>query len=224
MSKLILATVGILLLLISSSNASSNSNYWSLANQFLVPQNAARYALRMRPMQWDPNLARYAQQYANKRRYDCELKHSNGPYGENIFWGSGNGWTPAQAVMAWISEKKSYDYWSNSCSGGQQCGHYTQVVWSRTRRVGCAKVTCFGGRGVFITCNYDPPGNYIGERPYQLSKLIFDDFSRNFVRVPFHFLGLCFLPMEKQNMGCLCVLMYKVFKRLYFSLFVFLHY
>ena len=23
-----------------------------------------------------------------------------------------------------------------------------------------------GGRGVFMTCNYDPPGNYIGERSY----------------------------------------------------------
>ena len=42
----------------------------------------------------------------------------------------------------------------------------THIVWSSTRRVGCARVDCYGGRGVFITCNYDPPGNYIGERPY----------------------------------------------------------
>lgn len=135
-------------------------------SRFLSPQNTARSALRMKPLVWDKRLARFAQWYANQRRYDCALRHSNGPYGENIFWGSGNGWTPEEAVTAWVSERKWYNYWSNSCSRGQQCGHYTQIVWSSTRRVGCARVTCAGGKGVFMTCNYDPPGNYIGERPY----------------------------------------------------------
>lgn len=138
----------------------------ALQRQFLVPHNAARYALRLAPLVWDPKLARYAQSYANKRRGDCALRHSNGPYGENIFWGSGNEWTPAQAVADWVSERKWYSYWSNSCVEGELCGHYTQIVWRSTRRIGCAKVTCNGGKGVFITCNYDPPGNYIGERPY----------------------------------------------------------
>ncbi|CAK9154544.1 unnamed protein product [Ilex paraguariensis] len=126
----------------------------------------ARAALRMPPLVWDVKLARYAQWYATQRQRDCALKHSNGPYGENIFWGSGNDWTPAQAAMAWVAERKWYRYWSNSCAEGQECGHYTQIVWSSTKKVGCARVACFGGRGVFMTCNYDPPGNYIGERPY----------------------------------------------------------
>ncbi|WOH06910.1 hypothetical protein DCAR_0626339 [Daucus carota subsp. sativus] len=134
--------------------------------QFLGPQNAARYALRMSPLKWDPKLARYAQRYANQRRKDCALKHSNGIYGENIFWGSGKGWSPVQAATAWVEERKWYDHNSNSCGLGQECGHYTQVVWRTTRRVGCAKVNCSGGKGVFMTCNYYPPGNYIGERPY----------------------------------------------------------
>ncbi|KAJ0031505.1 hypothetical protein Pint_14206 [Pistacia integerrima] len=122
--------------------------------------------MRMRPLQWDYKLENYAKWYANQRRYDCALQHSNGQYGENIFWGSGKDWTPAQAVAAWLSEKSSYDYWSNSCLGGSECGHYTQIIWSRTRRIGCARVVCEDNQGVFITCNYDPPGNFIGERPY----------------------------------------------------------
>ncbi|KAL2464383.1 CAP superfamily protein [Forsythia ovata] len=152
------------LLLISSTDAIPvNRNY---VKQFLAAQNAARSALRLPPMVWDARLAHYAEWYANLRRRDCVLEHSNGPYGENIFWGSGKGWTPAQAAAAWVSEKRSYNYRSNSCAYGQQCGHYTQIVWRETRRIGCARVSCYGGRGVFMICNYDPPGNYIGERPY----------------------------------------------------------
>ncbi|KAL3840626.1 hypothetical protein ACJIZ3_025217 [Penstemon smallii] len=136
------------------------------AKQFLNPQNVARYKLKLPPLVWDPKLARYAVWYANQRKADCELEHSNGPYGENIFWGSGNGWTPAQAAAAWVSERLGYNYWSNSCAYGQDCGHYTQIVWKGTKRIGCARVVCSRGGGVFMTCNYDPPGNYMGERPY----------------------------------------------------------
>ncbi|CAN0911189.1 Pathogenesis-related protein PR-1 [Linum grandiflorum] len=140
--------------------------YTITAARFMGPQNAARAALKMPPLKWDARLARFAQRYANRRKRDCALVHSGGPYGENIFWGSGTRWTPAQAAAAWTDEKKSYRYWSNSCAGNAQCGHYTQIVWRRTKRVGCARVVCNGGSGVFMTCNYDPPGNYVGERPY----------------------------------------------------------
>ncbi|KAI7746706.1 hypothetical protein M8C21_023970 [Ambrosia artemisiifolia] len=100
----------------------------------------------MPPLVWDTGLARYADLYARQRRQDCLLKHSNGPFGENIFWGSGDGWTPAQASMAWVAEQRWYRYGSNSCTGGRECGHYTQIVWKKTKKIGCARVTCFGGR------------------------------------------------------------------------------
>ncbi|KAJ3699100.1 hypothetical protein LUZ61_002805 [Rhynchospora tenuis] len=109
--------------------------YW------LDPHNVARAALGLKPLKWDAHVASYAQWYANQRRGDCQLRHSNGPYGENLFWGSGvGGWTPAQAVAAWVAEKPQYDYYTNSCNG--MCGHYTQIVWRNTRRLGCAMVTC----------------------------------------------------------------------------------
>ncbi|CAL2279505.1 unnamed protein product [Prunus armeniaca] len=31
--------------------------------------------------------------------------------------------------------------------------------------LGCARVQCSNGWW-FVTCNYDPPGNYVGQRPY----------------------------------------------------------
>ncbi|XP_022929438.1 pathogenesis-related protein PR-1-like [Cucurbita pepo subsp. pepo] len=168
MQAYLLIPIAIFILLSSTGHATAAlvKSDKALQKQFLGPHNAARYALRLAPLVWDTKLARYAQSYANKRRGDCALRHSNGPYGENIFWGSGNAWSPAQAVADWVSERKWYSYWSNSCVEGELCGHYTQIVWRSTRRIGCARVTCKQGKGVFITCNYDPPGNYIGERPY----------------------------------------------------------
>ncbi|KAG6525160.1 pathogenesis-related protein PR-1-like [Zingiber officinale] len=135
------------------------------ATQFLRSQNAARAAVGLPPLSWDARLARYAAAYAGARRRDCALVHSSGPYGENIFWGSGARWRPAQAAAAWVRERRWYHYGSNSCSG-RECGHYTQIVWRSTRRLGCAMVECSARRGVFAVCEYDPPGNYIGEKPY----------------------------------------------------------
>ncbi|KAL6539639.1 hypothetical protein OROHE_011410 [Orobanche hederae] len=159
----------IIILLCLTSTITTNAGPVSkneARRQFLGIQNAARKVLGLRPLRWSPKLARYARSYAYERRGDCALEHSHGPYGENIFWGSGDGWTPAQASAAWVAERLAYNYWSNSCAVGQQCGHYTQIVWRDTRKVGCARVVCGGGKGVIMTCNYDPPGNYIGERPY----------------------------------------------------------
>ncbi|KAL8037239.1 hypothetical protein ABFX02_11G026900 [Erythranthe guttata] len=154
-------------LISSATNAAAQGNGGGDAvQQFMRMQNRARSALRLPPLVWDQKLAQYASAYANQRRADCALRHSNGPYGENIFWGSGDGWSPSQAAAAWVSERRGYNYRSNSCSGGQQCGHYTQIVWRDTRRIGCARVVCDDGTGVFMTCNYDPPGNFVGERPY----------------------------------------------------------
>lgn len=149
-------------LILSLQSVTVTAQYWP--NDFLIPHNIARAELGLKSLKWDQSVASYAQWYANQRRGDCQLKHSNGPYGENLFWGSGVGWTPAQCVAAWVAEKPQYNYYTNSCNG--MCGHYTQIVWRNTRRVGCAMVVCDGGRGTFCVCSYDPPGNYVGLRPY----------------------------------------------------------
>ncbi|RWR77918.1 pathogenesis-related protein PRB1-3-like protein [Cinnamomum micranthum f. kanehirae] len=133
---------------------------------FLRAHNAARARVRVGPMTWDNNVAAYARNYANQRRGDCRLVHSGGPYGENIFWGSGREFTAADAVNSWESEKQFYNRNSNTCAAGKVCGHYTQVVWRNSVRLGCARVKCNNG-AIFITCNYSPPGNVQGQRPFE---------------------------------------------------------
>ncbi|XP_059644305.1 pathogenesis-related protein PR-1 type-like [Cornus florida] len=133
---------------------------------YLNTHNAARSAVGVGEMTWDNFVAEYAQNYANERSQDCALQHStNGPYGENLAIGSGDFMTGKAAVDLWVGEEKNYDYDSNSCAGGEMCGHYTQVVWRDSVRLGCARVQCTSGSW-FVTCNYDPPGNFNGQRPY----------------------------------------------------------
>ncbi|XP_021776104.1 basic form of pathogenesis-related protein 1-like, partial [Chenopodium quinoa] len=131
---------------------------------YVDAHNAARAAVGVGNIQWtDDQVAAYAQQYANQRINDCALQHSQGQYGENLAGGSGE-LSGTDAVQMWVNEKANYDYNSNSCVGGD-CLHYTQVVWRNSVRLGCARVQCNNG-GYFIGCNYDPPGNYQGGRPY----------------------------------------------------------
>ena len=153
---------------VSGSGLYSMDESPDLAAEFLSVQNDARADVGDAPLQWHPQLARYAQWWAAQNAVygDCGLHHSGGPYGENVFWGSpGKDWAPSDAVSQWAGEKRWYSYFFNACAFYDGCGHYTQIVWKDSRYVGCAKVTC-GDGNVFITCNYYPPGNYIGQRPY----------------------------------------------------------
>ncbi|XP_078429922.1 pathogenesis-related protein PR-1 type-like [Wolffia australiana] len=132
---------------------------------YLAAHNAARAAVGVGPMVWDAQVTAYAQNYANQRRVDCRLIHSTSNYGENLFWGSGKEWTAREAVQSWVNERKDYNYATNTCTPGRVCGHYTQVVWRNSVRLGCARVKCNSG-AILITCNYSPRGNYIGQRPF----------------------------------------------------------
>ncbi|XP_030456396.2 pathogenesis-related protein PRB1-2-like [Syzygium oleosum] len=149
----------------STTTVEASADKAEMIRQFLDGHNTARKAVGVPPLVWDTSLSTYARVYANKRRADCKLVHSPGyAFGENLFWGQGRQWSAADATAAWVAEKRWYNYASNACSG-QECTHYTQVVWRTTTRVGCAKIICNSG-DTFIACEYYPPGNYIGQRPY----------------------------------------------------------
>ncbi|KAL2342004.1 hypothetical protein Fmac_009944 [Flemingia macrophylla] len=133
---------------------------------YVNAHNAARAQVGVPNVAWDDTVAAFARSYADQRKGDCQLIHSGGggKYGENLAMSTGD-LKGTDAVKLWVDEKQYYDYNSNSCARGKQCGHYTQVVWRNSVRIGCAKVKCNNG-GTFITCNYSPPGNYAGQKPY----------------------------------------------------------
>lgn len=136
----------------------------SYKREFLDAHNKYRSPFQLQALTWDRNLTRYARRWGDKRAADCRMIHSYGPYGENLFWGKLEHWTPTEVVESWAGEHKFYDLNSNACAEGQMCGHYTQIIWKESLRLGCVRVNCLNGQ-LLVICEYDPPGNYVNEKP-----------------------------------------------------------
>jgi uncharacterized protein YkwD len=132
----------------------------------LAAHNRVRANVGVGPLVWSEAVASVAQAWANhlKDTRNCNMQHSSNRYGENLFWGSGKRYSMSEAVASWASEGADYTYASNNCRSGAVCGHYTQVVWRNSKAVGCGMATC--GSSMVVVCNYDPPGNYVGQKPY----------------------------------------------------------
>ncbi len=134
-----------------------------LARAMLAAHNAVRARVGVPPLVWSDRLAAAALGWAEQLIATGAFAHRpNDRYGENLYTIYGAFASPGQVVGAWADEARGYDIRSNTCFG--VCGHYTQLVWRQTRMVGCA-VASRGPREVWV-CEYDPPGNYIGTRPY----------------------------------------------------------
>ncbi|XP_022303001.2 uncharacterized protein LOC111110699 [Crassostrea virginica] len=158
----------------------------SEAAEFLKSHNDKRRivspkATDMLEMVWDDQLESIARSYAK----GCNFEHNEarsssvGYYvGENLYVSTGN-ISPDVAVTSWDNEKADYDYATDTCDPNSRfgCGHYTQVVWAKSEKVGCVKQFCdkienFNDRngnplsGYLVVCNYGPGGNYNNRKPF----------------------------------------------------------
>lgn len=142
------------------------------ADDALAFHNKVRKDVGAPPLQWSGKLAAFAQKWADHLAAEGnKIKHRPGTgewaqqYGENIFWGQGEGFSPLEASKDWYSEIKDYTYTSLSDNNWFKTGHYTQMVWRNTTRVGIGMAKSKDGT-IIIVANYDPRGNYLGEKPY----------------------------------------------------------
>lgn len=145
--------------------------------EMVAAHNKYRAEVGIPDIQWSDSLAQTAQAYAEKQKTKgCKMVHSGAEgLGENIYWASPimysdgrkipQNITSTNVTDSWGSEKANYNYNTNSCKRGKVCGHYTQIVWKDTTEVGCGMVIC-SDSSQFWVCNYTPPGNYVGEKPY----------------------------------------------------------
>uniref|UniRef100_A0A0S1MJZ2 SCP domain-containing protein n=1 Tax=Phakopsora pachyrhizi TaxID=170000 RepID=A0A0S1MJZ2_PHAPC len=130
--------------------------------QWLDLHNHFRSQYGAAPLKWNPKLVQ-----ASKHLIDtCVWRHTqNNQYGENMSAGQSS---IREVVEGWVNGPEEKDSYTGSNSAPS---HFTQVVWLSTTEVGCYHSTCQNVRGAnlpqspvtFWACNYNPPGNVIGE-------------------------------------------------------------
>jgi uncharacterized protein YkwD len=160
---LVLATTGIAQWHQFGETSGHTAGASTLARDMIAEHNAVRSRVGTSALTWSDSLAVVAQEWANHLLASGQFAHSRNPnYGENLYEITGAAATSAEVVRAWAGESRDYEYRSNSCRA--TCGHYTQIVWNDTKQTGCA-VARGNNREIWV-CEYDPPGNWVGKRPY----------------------------------------------------------
>ncbi|KAF3936198.1 Latisemin [Dactylella cylindrospora] len=104
------------------------------------------------PVIWNKELATYASRQGRK----CNFKHSGGPYGENLA-GGGPMNNPVWYQWYLYSEVNNYDW--NKPGFSKATGHFTQLVWSATREMGCAWIAGCSNLSYQVWCEFKPAGN-----------------------------------------------------------------
>ena len=161
------------------------------------------FATDMKRLQWDDKLAQVAGAWANRCVWEHNANRTNEynalsptdingnviggreSVGENLAFMSASNATAVSFPFAtrgyglWEEEGAYYSYGdlqvSDYCAQAP-CGHFTQLIWATTYKVGCEVNFCAANTlsrypATYLVCNYASAGNYIGRAPYQSSLL-----------------------------------------------------
>ena len=137
----------------------------------MTMHNAARASVRRPPLVWDASLADDARGYAREMARTRRFEHSPQPrgnpnQGENLWTGTRGAYRYDEMAQHWIDEQRDFVNRASpnfSRTGDyRDVGHYTQIIWSRTTRVGCAMAS--SARDEYLVCRYVVAGNVVGER------------------------------------------------------------
>ncbi|XP_005162473.2 peptidase inhibitor 16 [Danio rerio] len=126
----------------------------------------------MQKVVWDEAIRLVAEGYAAKCIWDHNPDLEDLTMGENLFVGTGP-FNATKAVMDWFNENLDYNYNTNDCAEDKMCGHYTQLVWANTTKIGCASYFCdtleklHFEKATLLICDYYPQGNIEGQKPYE---------------------------------------------------------
>ena len=138
--------------------------------------NRERAAVGVAPLQWDPALAAAAQLYARELATTGKWGHSDARtrpgQGENLWMGSRGAFTTERMVADWASEKRLFRAGNSGpvfpavsrSASWADVGHYTQIVWRMTTKVGCALES--SQTSDYLVCRYSPGGNVMNQRVF----------------------------------------------------------
>jgi hypothetical protein len=154
--------------------AGSTGRLTSLDSRLLAAHNRERSGAGIAPLAWDAELARdaaaWGRQLAAAGAFEHEGSDDDDPdaQGENLWAGTTGAYTPEDMVALWAEEKKHFrpgPIPNNSRTGAfEDVGHYTQMMWRDSDRVGCALAS--GAEEEVLVCRYRTAGNVEGEAPF----------------------------------------------------------
>ena len=175
MKKLILLLLFIPLVSFGQTKIFINED---LTNSLKV-HNQERELLGLSKLEWSTDLQKDAENYAKYLARTDTFKHSQqNNQGENLYLSyysktvnniTSNVFskTPLKdASFAWYNEIKDYSYSAIKMDSlFPKIGHYTQMIWSSTKKVGIGKARSKSGK-VYVVARYYPAGNILGKTPY----------------------------------------------------------
>lgn len=134
----------------------------------LALHNAARAQAGVPLLRWDNQLGKDAAQYAVQLALTGRFGHSSAGLrrgsGENLWMGTRGAFSVDAMVGNWENEKRNFSagvFPRVSRRGSwHDVGHYTQMIWPGTQRVGCALAT--NAWADYLVCRYFPAGNVMG--------------------------------------------------------------
>jgi uncharacterized protein YkwD len=137
----------------------------------MAGHDRARANAGVPPLAWDEALVASARAYAGEMARTGRFAHADQPHGparegENLWTGTRSAYRYDEMIGHWIAEKRDFVNGATpafSRTGKwQDVSHYTQIVWRKTTRVGCAIAS--NERDDYLVCRYSPAGNVVGER------------------------------------------------------------
>jgi len=136
-------------------------------------------AVHMPNLEWDDELATVAQRWTNQ----CNFRHDacrdvdRYQVGQNLAKMSSSGEITSDVeglIQLWYDEVDKFD--KNKVSKYEfdvNTGHYTQVIWAGTTKIGCGRIIYKESNGwtsEYLACNYGPSGNFQGQPIYEVRK------------------------------------------------------
>ena len=152
----------------ASSSAAAQSFAAGFPGRILAAHNSERARAGVTPLAWDDALGTAAAAYATHMAMTGRFAHSDRSLrrgtGENLWMGTHNAFSVEAMVGGWSSEKRFFTpgvFPNNSRTGDwEDVGHYTQMIWPTTTRIGCALAS--NGRVDYLVCRYAGAGNIDG--------------------------------------------------------------
>lgn len=140
----------------------------AFALRVLEIHNRVRSGVGVAPLAWDPSLAAGADRWAAELARTGRFAHSPSALrpgqGENLWMGTRGAFSVDHMVGSWVGEARWFrpGVFPNVGRSGDwsRVGHYTQMIWRGSTRVGCALRS--SPRYDYLVCRYAPAGNILG--------------------------------------------------------------